>query len=581
MPANFLAKLLLALAGMLVFQSPGNSQSALVGSPPIAYDNASVQFLHGKGDNAPAPLALNEAISGGMAQVHLSPNKGVVVDNLSDREVFIQAGDLVIGGVQDQLAGTGLVVPPRSTGTRIEVFCVERGRSDVREGDSTSFVPGRSIVPSDIARLSIAARRTRSELTNQLSQFGVWLGVESLRARLSDRLDIAIASERSPTSLPLALENAQLDAALRPYLEALQPGDSDDILGAAFSINGRWVATDVYSSNSLFKQMWPKLLRAHAIRSIAWGSDIYKSAPGDKPEPEVSIWDLRPDGSFVHAARISQSAIQVTPIEKLVLSSITSSFAQDPKFDKVSELDLIKKLAEYIYNHDRLYFGQTIRQALAAGLFNSRPGLEQKITDAVAHDTIETPAQLQEILDFTEPGSVYFSNSNAGRRDLAEANYRQAMQMDADSKASERNVRLAMWSVVVLLAASSMAFILRGRQRPRKLTIRHLQIRSNTLFGRVGLDAANWPPIDSALDAGHNQCSEVPFAVELSNTRPLTARYRPARFIRLKRNALTGIARRAFSRCKILDKGLGRSASGFLDPGLKRVSALVLATRSA
>jgi hypothetical protein len=187
MQHKLIIKLVLVFIGFFAVQSSGYAQMGLndyMTSAPVVHDNLSVYFVRGKDDGLSAPLALNEAVTRGVATVHFSPAREVVVDNFSDREIFVQAGDLIMGGLQDQVAGIGLIVPPKSTGTRIEVFCVENGRSTAREnGDAATLAPVRSIIPSDIATLSTATGSSQTDLANQMRQLAIWLGVESLRAK--------------------------------------------------------------------------------------------------------------------------------------------------------------------------------------------------------------------------------------------------------------------------------------------------------------------------------------------------------------------------------------------------------------
>ena len=42
-----------------------------------------------------------------------------------------------------------------------------------------------------------------------------------------------------------------------------------DVIGYAFAVNGKISSSDVYGSNALFRQLWPKLLKASAVEAIA------------------------------------------------------------------------------------------------------------------------------------------------------------------------------------------------------------------------------------------------------------------------------------------------------------------------
>jgi len=89
---------------------------------------------------------------------------------------------------------------------------------------------------------------------------------------LDASLNASVASPQSQTSLELALEDAQaLKDARSAYVTVLQPAaEADaDIIGYVFAINGKLNSAEVYSSNGLFRKMWPKLLAASATEAIA------------------------------------------------------------------------------------------------------------------------------------------------------------------------------------------------------------------------------------------------------------------------------------------------------------------------
>jgi hypothetical protein len=73
-----------------------------------------------------------------------------------------------------------------------------------------------------------------------------------------------------PGSLQTALEDDKLKEAQGSYIKLLRPaGESDpDIIGYVFAVNGTLDGGDVFSSNALFRKMWPKLLAASVTEAI-------------------------------------------------------------------------------------------------------------------------------------------------------------------------------------------------------------------------------------------------------------------------------------------------------------------------
>lgn len=94
-----------------------------------------------------------------------------------------------------------------------------------------------------------------------------------MQSKLSTGVDAQVASSVSSTSLQLALENEKLNELRSTYVKALHESGEigDDVIGYAFAVNGKLNSADVYSSNELFRKMWPKQLQASATRRLARG----------------------------------------------------------------------------------------------------------------------------------------------------------------------------------------------------------------------------------------------------------------------------------------------------------------------
>jgi hypothetical protein len=71
--------------------------------------------------------------------------------------------------------------------------------------------------------------------------------------------------------LQLTLENPVVRAGSDAYIRKLSPvvQGKKDVIGYAFAINGKVNSADVYASPSLFLRLWPKLLKAATVESIA------------------------------------------------------------------------------------------------------------------------------------------------------------------------------------------------------------------------------------------------------------------------------------------------------------------------
>jgi hypothetical protein len=281
---------------------------------PVTAGNLGVYFVDGKGPGGGGMLSLDQAMAQGTAKIYQQTittrtdpatrhdmylNGPVAIQNLSaTQSIFIQVGDLVRGGLQDQLVTRTIIVPPGSGRVTLETLCVDPFRSVARQGESaeTFSAPG-ALFPWRLAKLSSLAAETTAgpveTAVRRVRQMGVWWSIDSLRYRLSQQLGVPLEPASTPhwdpgspdlrlnaelsgrhsqwkTSLPLALENPQLARAEQPYLDALQGKvGRHEIIGAIFVINGQIEGADIYRSHELFAQMWPKLLRAYAAEALA------------------------------------------------------------------------------------------------------------------------------------------------------------------------------------------------------------------------------------------------------------------------------------------------------------------------
>jgi len=215
------------------------------------------------------------------------------IENLGDRPVFVQAGDVVKGGRQDRTLMVSLVLPPKSGRIPIASFCVEHGRWSARaQEDPTKFSASVAAVPSREMKLAMQAPKPSAPanrgLDTGMRQQEVWDGVQKAQDRLSAATGGEVRAVASATSLQLALENGKLAALRQGYVDALKAaGESgDDIVGYVFAVNGKLNSGEVYESNGLFRKMWPKLLDASATEAISHRGEVMEKAVSVKAVKE-------------------------------------------------------------------------------------------------------------------------------------------------------------------------------------------------------------------------------------------------------------------------------------------------------
>lgn len=233
-------------------------------SSPITSDNLSVFLIHGD-DHIPGTsfLTLDEALRHKLLVVHETGSVGeLAVENLSSSlEVFIQAGDIVKGGLQDRVLAYDVIVPAKSGRVPVGAFCVESARWRKRGvEDAASF-----------AKSSFRAYTGLRQAMHRKSQGEVWARVAEAQDLLAERLGKEVRSADSETSFQLSLEDKDLEKRTERYVDSLMDivKPETDAVGCAVAINGKVMSAEVYSSKNLFARLWPKMLKANAVEAVS------------------------------------------------------------------------------------------------------------------------------------------------------------------------------------------------------------------------------------------------------------------------------------------------------------------------
>ena len=256
---------------------------------PYSHDNLAIYLIHREGaDREPVPLTLGEAMEQGLVKVTETGDvEELLVRNLGGREVFIQAGDIVKGGMQDRVLTVSMILPANSGDISIGAFCVEQGRWARRgQEKEAEFSVSTARLPSQAGRKAIALRMRgevesragtparpdgqRRGLQGESLQSQVWDSVREMQENLGMAMAMDVADERSRSSLQLSLENPALASALESYQATLAglPQEHPGAVGYVLAINGKINGGDEFASAALFRKLWPRQLKAAATEAI-------------------------------------------------------------------------------------------------------------------------------------------------------------------------------------------------------------------------------------------------------------------------------------------------------------------------
>ena len=273
----------------------------------VVHENLAVYFVNGSERSGPG-LTLDQATAKGAVKIYekrslqsagnssenLLMQAPVTISNLSRQPIFIQLGDLLEGGLQDQVAAMTMLVPPGARRLSIDTLCVDPFRMGARDGENPRrFSSAGTLFPWRMAKLSMLVAASQPFADRQSS---IRRSINSIRFELAQRLGSPLEPARAvhwsggsvgsasrhaqwKTSLPLALEDHKLAQVEQAYIDALTSKGEDrpNVIGAVFLVNGTIEGADIYGSHALFRQMWPKLLRAYATEAIALGRSEAKA----------------------------------------------------------------------------------------------------------------------------------------------------------------------------------------------------------------------------------------------------------------------------------------------------------------
>jgi len=233
-------------------------------SGPYTHQNLSIFLIHGKDTTKTNFLTLQEALEQKKVIVYETRNVNeLAIRNVSNSEVYVQAGDIVKGGDQDRMISVDFIVPAKSGRIPIAAFCVESGRWE-RRGNETNASFSSSSNAASTKELKLAAKQANS-------QSAVWNYVKVAQDKLSRNVGSSVNSSVSDSSLELAVDNQKVKESAATYINALSGvlKKHPDVIGYVFAINGEVNSADAYGSAALFAKLWPKLLKATATEAIA------------------------------------------------------------------------------------------------------------------------------------------------------------------------------------------------------------------------------------------------------------------------------------------------------------------------
>lgn len=188
------------------------------------------------------------------------------ISNLSDKVIFINAGDIVKGGKQDRTLTYDMIIGPKSKNEKLSSFCVESDRWSQRGSESSlAFGSTKNMLTS--RKLKISSKKSNS-------QREVWESVADQQNKLNGNVsyyknaNIDVKENASGSSLELTLDNKELNEMRAEYREHFNDLINEETIGFAYAINGELYTVDIYNNKKLFLELYDKLLTAAIVEAI-------------------------------------------------------------------------------------------------------------------------------------------------------------------------------------------------------------------------------------------------------------------------------------------------------------------------
>ncbi len=107
------------------------------------------------------------------------------------------------------------------------------------------------------------SKETREAVQSGKGQQAVWDSVGKVNHR------VGTSSASGPFTFNYS--DPKVLKKLQPYLKGLtEPvAGQDRVLGAVVAVNGKIESLDVFESTPLFRKLWPKLLKSHALDALS------------------------------------------------------------------------------------------------------------------------------------------------------------------------------------------------------------------------------------------------------------------------------------------------------------------------
>ena len=184
----------------------------------------------------------------GAAQVSV-----VEVRNTGKEPAFLLSGEMILGGKQDRILESDVVVPNDGAWTKVSVFCVEQGRWD---GRKMRFSSGGALVHSKLQKAAMKG-----------DQGQVWKEVA--------RKNAAHGTANSTGTYRRTVQSPAIRKRITSYRRELAAKlPRGRTAGFVFAVNGKVRVADLFANPVLLDKLQGKLLSAYILEALEHDVDL-------------------------------------------------------------------------------------------------------------------------------------------------------------------------------------------------------------------------------------------------------------------------------------------------------------------
>lgn len=246
---------------------------------PVTYQDLTVFFLCSDRQDQSDFLTLDEGLKEGLVTITEQEQERVGalwLDNQSDRPLYLQEGERLVGGKQDRTIKSSLVISPKSGKTAVPTFCVEHNRwVEGKKGKEFGF----SVNPA------LAPKGVRGAAKVEGSQERVWGCVAAQKVSAHNTLKCP----NTNSSVNEMLDAPQVQSLSEEYAVALgrelERAENGNAVGMAIVFNGQIEEVNLYPNHGLFQKLFPRLIRAYAVQAAL----LRDQAKGNEPVTDIVV----------------------------------------------------------------------------------------------------------------------------------------------------------------------------------------------------------------------------------------------------------------------------------------------------